>query len=400
MRKNFLMKDDSGSLSFFVGGIATGAGIMYLADPAGGRRRRGIVRQKAMHAAHGTAEAAEITARDLQNRGRGIFAAIAGRLRLGQTDDEVLVARVRAKLGRVCSHPHAIQVMLKGPGVVELKGPILRSELNRVLTKIAAVKGVIDIDNDLVTHETAEHIPALQGGAENQRDLPELFQSNWSPSGRLVAGATGVYLMLRGLRRRDLVGYGSVATGVALLARSITNLEMRRLIGAGAGTRAVDVSKTINVEAPVEQVFMFFSAFQNFPRFMRHVKNVQPIGDGRWHWMVEGPAAIPVEWDAVVTDFEPRRIIAWQSVEGAAVKSAGVVRFDDQGGRTRIQVQMSYNPPAGAIGHALAKLLGADPKRQMDDDLLRFKSLIETGKATGREGQVSRDELQGGAPIH
>jgi hypothetical protein len=29
---------------------------------------------------------------------------------------------------------------------------------------------------------------------------------------------------------------------------------------------------------------------------------------------------------------------------------------------------------AGSVGHGIAKLLGSDPRKQMDDDLLRFKS--------------------------
>jgi uncharacterized membrane protein len=60
---------------------------------------------------------------------------------------------------------------------------------------------------------------------------------------------------------------------------------------------------------------------------------------------------------------------------------------------------MTYTPPAGALGHVFARLLGADPKKQMDDDLLRFKSLLETGKATGRE-TVSREELPVPRPVH
>jgi uncharacterized membrane protein len=86
-------------------------------------------------------------------------------------------------------------------------------------------------------------------------------------------------------------------------------------------------------------------------------------------------------------------------VEGALVENAGVIHFEDMGrGRTRLDIRLSYNPPAGAIGHAFAKLLGADPKRQMDDDLLRFKSLMERGKATGHE-TVSRDELVPGRGV-
>ena len=87
-----------------------------------------------------------------------------------------------------------------------------------------------------------------------------------------------------------------------------------------------------------------------------------------------------MEWDAEITRYEAAKLVAWKSVNGAAVRHAGIMRLDENAdGSTRVQVQMSYNPPAGAAGHALAVLFGADPKRQMDEDLARLKTTIETG---------------------
>jgi uncharacterized membrane protein len=87
-----------------------------------------------------------------------------------------------------------------------------------------------------------------------------------------------------------------------------------------------------------------------------------------------------VRWDALTTDFVPNERIAWKSVEGAAIEHAGVVRFTPTAdGATTIDIKMSYNPPAGAVGHAVATILGRDPKHQMDDDLARLKTTIETG---------------------
>jgi uncharacterized membrane protein len=89
---------------------------------------------------------------------------------------------------------------------------------------------------------------------------------------------------------------------------------------------------------------------------------------------------VPVEWDAVVTRDLPRELLAWKSVEGANVESAGIVRFgQNEDGTTSVQVKLSYNPPGGAIGHVVAALFGSDPKTEMDADMLRMKSMIETG---------------------
>ena len=96
--------------------------------------------------------------------------------------------------------------------------------------------------------------------------------------------------------------------------------------------------------------------------------------------LVDGPAGVPVEWDAVITKQVPEQVLAWKSVPGSAIAQAGIIRFDSNtDGSTRVDIRFSYNPPAGAIGHAVAALFGADPKREMDEDLVRMKTLIEGG---------------------
>jgi uncharacterized membrane protein len=141
------------------------------------------------------------------------------------------------------------------------------------------------------------------------------------------------------------------------------------------------VQKTININAPLDQVFGFFSNYQNFPRFMSNVREVRDHASGRSHWVVAGPMGLNVEWDADLTEYVPDQIIAWKSVEGAVVENAGIIRFDgNPDGSTRVDIKLSYNPPGGALGHAVAKLFGADPKSEMDGDLARVKTTLETGR--------------------
>jgi uncharacterized membrane protein len=153
------------------------------------------------------------------------------------------------------------------------------------------------------------------------------------------------------------------------------------LTGIGAGRRAVDVQKTINIDAPLDAVFAFFADYRNFPHFMRNVRRVEERSNGQSHWTVTGPAGSTVTWDSVTTRLVPNEHIAWRTVPGSAVQHAGMIYLEPVEGGTRLQVQMSYNPPAGALGHAIAKLLGADPKTELDEDLMRLKSALETGKA-------------------
>lgn len=200
-------------------------------------------------------------------------------------------------------------------------------------------------------------------------------------------GITGTLLALYGWRRdgffRTLVG----TIGLGALARSVTNMPMKRIVGVGAGHRAVDIQKTINIAAPVEKVFEFWNNFQNFPKFMSNVREVQMQGENRSHWIASGPAGVPVEWDAEITERIPNKTIAWKTVPGATVEHAGIVRFDpNPDGTTRVEIRMSYNPPAGAIGHVVASLFGADPKSEMDADLARMKTLIRNRHPPARRG--------------
>jgi uncharacterized membrane protein len=107
------------------------------------------------------------------------------------------------------------------------------------------------------------------------------------------------------------------------------------------------------------------------------------VGGGeRTHWEVDGPAGAIVAWDAVTTRFVPNELVAWKSVDGAAIRQAGRMRFErNDDGTTRVHIELQYNPPAGVVGHAVASLFRRDPKHLMDDDLARLKTAIETGSA-------------------
>jgi uncharacterized membrane protein len=256
------------------------------------------------------------------------------------------------------------------------------------------VPGVCEIDNLLEEHKTAGRIPSLQGGAHRPGDQYEVMQTNWTPATRALVGSIGSALVAYSAARRDLAGTFIGVAGAGFVLRSATNLEAKRLIGVGAGRRAIDLKKTAHINAPVSRVFEFWSNFENFPRFMRNVREIRPTAIERQsHWTVAGPGGVPIEFDATITECVPNRVLAWKTVEGAPVAHAGVVQFEPEGASgTRVQVRFSYNPPAGAIGHAIAVLLGDDPRRKMDEDLARMKTLIETGRPPHDAAQPIGDQ--------
>ena len=371
--------------------LGIGAGLMYFMDPERGRRRRALVRDQIAHAAHLSVDCMGATGRDVAHRATGTVARVRGNWRSGPADDVVLAERVRAKLGRFVSHPHAIHIDATD-GCVTVRGPILKAEVKRLVRAIEHVRGVREVVNALEEHKEAANVPALQGGNAPPLSQSEIWQRDWSPTTRLLVGTSGAALAGYGAARRDLPGALVAATGVGLLARASTNLEARRLTGVGAGRRAVDIKKTITIDAPVEDVFQWWAAYENFPRYMSRVREVRPsVRERQSHWSVEGPAGVPVEFDAEVSAWVPNQVFGWRTLEGSPVGHAGLVRFEPTpDGRTRVDIRMSYNPPGGWLGHGVAKAFGVDPKSSLDEDLVRLKTLLETGRPPGDAAMPTR----------
>lgn len=363
-------------------GVGVGFGLMYLLDPGRGARRRARVRDAAVNAMHTATDMADTTRRDVTNRVAGTAAELRGRFtRASDVDDRTLVERVRSKLGRVVSHPHAVSVSAAN-GVITLSGPILQREVRRLLRTAETVRGVRDVVNQLDEYKQAGDVPSLQEGSTPPGLQPDILQRQWAPATRVIVGAGGVALAAVGAKRRDVPGWLLTAGGLGLLARAGTNLETRRLLGTSPRRRAVDVQKTIAVAAPVEGVYAFWTRYENFPRFMSRVLEVRPsTREGQSHWRVEGPGGVPVEFDAEVTESIANQVFAWRSVEGSLVGHAGMVHFESApDDRTRLRIRMSYNPPGGWFGHGIAKAFGVDPKSSLDADLARMKTYLETGR--------------------
>jgi osmotically-inducible protein OsmY len=147
-----------------VSGIGLGATLMYLLDPDRGKRRRALVRDKAVHVMHETEDTVRTATCHLGLRMRGLAARTRSRFTREEVTDEVLVERVRSKLGRAVSHPRSIEVEVI-QGQVTLRGPVLARDVDRLLKAVASVRGVTEVENRLEIHETAGNVPGLQSGA-------------------------------------------------------------------------------------------------------------------------------------------------------------------------------------------------------------------------------------------
>jgi uncharacterized protein YwbE len=213
-------------------GLVLGAGLMYLFDPEGGRRRRHEILRRSGRLGRESAEGTGRAFRDVRNRATGLVAALRRLFRHDEATGERLAARVRARLGRVVSHPHAIDVSAED-GRVVLAGPILAEEVKAAVAEASRVRGVEHLDNRLDVFETPDDVPALQGGVTRTGNRPELLQANWAPGVRLLTVVGASALLSYAVRRRDPVGAGIGFAGATLAARALSNKQLGRLVSLG-----------------------------------------------------------------------------------------------------------------------------------------------------------------------
>jgi uncharacterized membrane protein len=169
------------------------------------------------------------------------------------------------------------------------------------------------------------------------------------------------------------IGYGAV---VATRRRS----EDTRVALAGDG--GLRVKDAIRLERPLEETFRYWRRLENLPTFMRHLRSVTQTDERRSHWVANGPAGMAVEWDAEIINEIDNKLIAWRSLPGSQVVTAGSVNFDAvrAGRSTQVTVNLQYQPPAGKAGAVLAALFGRAPSQTIREDLRLLKQRLEAGE--------------------
>jgi CBS domain-containing protein len=214
-------------------GFGIGAVLAYLLDPDRGRTRRAKIRDRAAGLYGDAGSYAGKIQRDVRNRTSGLAAAAKSKV-TGREPvwDERLVARVRSKIGRAVSHPHAIQVSAEN-GRITLHGPVLADEADDLVACVRSVAGVTGVDNYLETHEQAEGVPALQGGPARRGSRSEFMQTSWSPAARFAATAIGGGIALYGLKSKGAIAKAAATVGLGLAARGVTNKEVTKWTGFG-----------------------------------------------------------------------------------------------------------------------------------------------------------------------
>jgi uncharacterized membrane protein len=215
---------------------------------------------------------------------------------------------------------------------------------------------------------------------------------------RLISGVAGVALGLYSLRRKRLRGLLLPIAG-SLISRAVTGrCAVNRAIGRNSALEdertspvasvgrgdGIKVEQAVTINRPREEIFRFWRNFENLPRFMDHLEAVQVVDEQRTHWIAKGPAGTRVEWDAEIHNEIPGELIAWRSLPGSQVAHAGSVHFlPAQDDATEVRVILRYDPPAGKVGAAVARLFGEEPSHQVAEDLRRFKQVMEASELAG-----------------
>jgi uncharacterized membrane protein len=184
--------------------------------------------------------------------------------------------------------------------------------------------------------------------------------------------------LLVGLSAAALVG---ISAWIAVRPSRPLNPDKRRPdMPSLAGGRGMHVERTVTVLRPVDELYAEWRDLAHWPAFVPTLQSVTPLDGKRSHWVARGPAGMPVEWDAEVVAEDPNRLIAWRSIGDPDVVNAGSVRFTPApGGRgTEVKVILTYSPPAGRIGAAVATIFGKSADRQVREGLRRFKQRMET----------------------
>ena len=227
---------------------------------------------------------------------------------------------------------------------------------------------------------------------------PKCSKKNVGRGERIASGIAGALLVGNALfnRKESLSGTSrilSLLSGAALVGRGMSGkCAGYSILGISTAAKedhsGINIYKSVTVNRPVNDLYGYWRNLKNASNFMSHIKSVDVFDDKTSEWTAVGPFGFTTNWKAHITAEERNEYIAWESLPGAEISNIGSVRFmPNKRGETEVILHLRYNPPAGKAGAFLASLLGEDPSTQIENDLRRFKQLMEVGEIATTKGQ-------------
>ncbi len=257
-----------------------------------------------------------------------------------------------------------------------------------------------DWENRVAERERARSRPAAVSMKGIQPKKPCRSRKNVGVAERIASIAVGTALGFAGRQKGNMGGLLLALMGAGLLYRgaaghclcydalgiSTAKHNDNTAIPAKQG---VKVEKTLTINRPASELYEFWRDITHLPQVFKHLKSVEVQDGNASHWVAAGPANMNVEWDAEILNDHEKNLIAWRSLPGGDIDTAGSIRFqptkNDRG--TEVTVSMKYNPPGGQVTDYLASWFGGGLGSKLVDDLRNFKSLMEAGEIPSTQGQ-------------
>ncbi|MEX2493884.1 MAG: SRPBCC family protein [Nitrospirales bacterium] len=211
------------------------------------------------------------------------------------------------------------------------------------------------------------------------------------PIPSIVGGGLLTWIGLKGgfFGRLILAGIGT-----GLLVQGLQGLQTSPT--SGIGRRKIKPAQAVKIEAAVmvhrrpDELFRFWRQFENLPRFMEEIQTVEILSPTRSRWIMTVPAIehvsrdATIEWEAEIINEKEHELIGWRSVGHSDVEHAGSVQFKpiDEGNSTEVRVTLQYAPIGGHIGVGILRMFGEDPQLKIQQNLMKFKELMEAGSDT------------------
>jgi uncharacterized membrane protein len=207
--------------------------------------------------------------------------------------------------------------------------------------------------------------------------------------------AAGVMLLVHGFRSKRMRG-PLLTAGVGLVGRGLTGYcpanaalgrqrrrdDTRVALGGDGGIR---LEESVTIARPAAELYERWRRLDQLPQILPHIERVDVTDGQRSHWVMRGPAGFTFQWDAEIINDEPPHKIAWRSLPGSDIATAGSVTFHERarGGQpvTEVAVTLQYDAIGGKAGDALAYFTGQSPRSSLREDLRRFKATIETAES-------------------
>lgn len=189
---------------------------------------------------------------------------------------------------------------------------------------------------------------------------------------RLLLLGTGAGLIYRGVS-----GQCGLYRALGVDTARDRSTEFRFGVPAEQGVKA---ELSMIVDRPPAELYSFWKNLENFPRMFRHLKEVVPSEEGFSHWVAYGPFGTMLEWDAEIFNERENEMIAWCSLPGSQLETAGSVHFKPFDGdrATELTISMNYRPPMGKAGDRIAGWLGYDLEGILMEDLIRVQEILES----------------------